>query len=412
MGIKVKLRKKSITKNRESLYLDFYPPIINPETGEETRREFLNEIVFIDKDEVQKCIKQNKYKDTKELNKLKELVKTLKKLSPTDKLHNTQTLQRAEDIRRKRENELNKPEIYSELEKEQLKLKQLGEVNFVEYFKTLADTRKASNHDNWVSAYNYLETYTNGKLKMAELNEKFCNDFKAYLQTVQSKRRRSTVLSPNSAASYFNKLKAALKQAYKDGNLTFDLNSRIDCIEPKEVIKQTLTIEELQKLINSECQYLGLKNIVLFAIGTGMPFKEMQNLTWGQIEVSEGFGIRIRMIRQKTSKPYQINISKDAYDLLGEPKEPNDIVFEGITNADRYYFFPLWLAELGIKKKMTFHDLRHTYGCLQIEAGTDTYTLQGNMGHSTPRQTMLYGKISDIRKREAAERIKLTPDKN
>ena len=26
-----------------------------------------------------------------------------------------------------------------------------------------------------VSAYNYLETFTNGKLKFADLNEKFCN---------------------------------------------------------------------------------------------------------------------------------------------------------------------------------------------------------------------------------------------
>jgi integrase len=56
---------------------------------------------------------------------------------------------------------------------------------------------------------------------------------------------------------------------------------------------------------------------------------------------------------------------------------------------------------------MTFHDLRHSYGVIQIDLGTDLYTLQGNMGHATSRQTMLYGKISDARKREAAERIKL-----
>ena len=113
------------------------------------------------------------------------------------------------------------------------------------------------------------------------------------------------------------------------------------------------------------------------------------------------------MIRQKTGKPYLINISEQAYSFMGERKEPTDKVFEGINDRDRYYFFPLWLAEAGIKKDMTFHDLRHTYGCLQIDAGTDIYTLQGNMGHSTPRQSMMYGKISDQRKREAANKIKL-----
>src|SRR4051812_32566438 len=40
--MKVTLRTKAISDNRESLYLDFYPPIVNPETGKPTRREFLN----------------------------------------------------------------------------------------------------------------------------------------------------------------------------------------------------------------------------------------------------------------------------------------------------------------------------------------------------------------------------------
>lgn len=244
-------------------------------------------------------------------------------------------------------------------------------------------------------------------MKFADLNEKFCNEFKEYLLTTKSNKSSKTTLSQNSTVSYFNKLKATLKQAYKDGYLLVDLNAKIECIEPQETIKQTLTIEELNTLAKAECKSPLLKKYVLFSALTGMPFKEMQNLNWGQVEVSETFGFRIKMIRQKTKKGYHINISQQAYSLLGERKEPTDKVFEGINNRDRYYFFPLWLAQAGIKKDMTFHDLRHTYGCLQIDLGTDIYTLQGNMGHSTPRQSMMYGKISDQRKREAADKIKL-----
>lgn len=377
MATKVKLRQKAISGNKQSLYLDFYPAIPHPKTGEPTRREFLGLYLF-------------------------DKAKT-----PFDKHHNKETLQLAEQIRQKRENHLNKPEIYTGHEQEQLKIKERGEKNFVEYFKTLTDKRKASNHDNWVSAYKYLDAFTNGNLKFADLNEKFCNDFKEYLLTTKSNKSSKTSLSQNSAVSYFNKLKATLKQAYKDGYLQSDLNAKIECIKTQEVIKQTLTIEELNILAKAECKYPLLKKYVLFSALTGMPFMEMQNLNWGQIEVSQTFGIRIKMIRQKSAKPYYINISEQAYSLLGERKEPGVKVFEGINNRDRYYFFPLWLAEVGIKKDMTFHDLRHTYGCLQIETGTDIYTLQGNMGHSTPRQTMLYGKISDQRKREAADRIKV-----
>jgi hypothetical protein len=56
MATKVKLRQKAITGKRHSLYLDFYPPIPHPKTGEPTRREFLGLYIFdkpktpIDKD--------------------------------------------------------------------------------------------------------------------------------------------------------------------------------------------------------------------------------------------------------------------------------------------------------------------------------------------------------------------------
>ena len=147
MAIKVKLREKKISGNRQSLYLDFYPAIPHPETGEPTRREFLGLYIF-DKEK-----------------------------SPIDKQGNKETLQLAEQIRQKRENYLNKPEIYTGYEKEQLKIKEQGEQNFVTYFKSLADKRKASNHDNWVSAYKYFDTFTNGSLTFAELNTVILEDF-------------------------------------------------------------------------------------------------------------------------------------------------------------------------------------------------------------------------------------------
>ena len=70
MAIKVKLRGKKISGNRQSLYLDFYPAISHPETGEPTRREFLGMYLF------------------GQLDKEGELDKKIhKKLIPLDQLH-------------------------------------------------------------------------------------------------------------------------------------------------------------------------------------------------------------------------------------------------------------------------------------------------------------------------------------
>jgi len=58
--------------------------------------------------------------------------------------------------------------------------------------------------------------------------------FKEYLLTTKSNKSSKTFLSQNSALSYFNKMKAALKQAYKDGYLQTDLNARIDSVKGAE----------------------------------------------------------------------------------------------------------------------------------------------------------------------------------
>ena len=42
----VTLRKKALANNKSSLYLDYFPPIINPKTGKESRREFLGLQLF------------------------------------------------------------------------------------------------------------------------------------------------------------------------------------------------------------------------------------------------------------------------------------------------------------------------------------------------------------------------------
>ena len=378
MSIKVNLRQKEISGNRQSLYLDFYPAIPHPETGEPTRREFLGLYLFD------------------------------KSKNPIDKQHNKETLQLAEQIRQKKENHLNKPEIYTGYEKEQLKIKEQGEQNFVTYFKSLADKRKASNHDNWVSAYNYLETFTKGNLKFADLNEKFCNEFKEYLLTNKSNKSSKVTLAQNSAVSYFNKLKATLKQAYKDGYLPSDLNGKIEPVKQAETRRNFLTIEELNSLVKTECNNPLLKRAAIFSALTGLRFSDIKNLVWGELEYIEGNGYFIKFKQQKTKGVEMMPISEQAYSLLGEAKEPTDKVFEGLTySAYENKHLAKWIGLAGISKDITFHCFRHTFATLQLSKGTDIYTVSKMLGHRELKTTQIYAKIIDQTKREAADKIKL-----
>jgi integrase len=378
MPVKVTLRQKPISKGRSSLFLDYYPPITHPETGEPTRREFLGMYV---------------------LDKPK---------NPQEKMHNKEILKIAEGIRQKKENRLNKPEIYTAYEQEQLRIKEQGVICFVEYFKQLADKRKASNHDNWVSAYYYLVRFTKGHLKFADLNEKFLNDFKDYLLTTQSIKSDKNTLAQNSALSYFNKVKATLKQAYKDGILQTDLNERVEPIKPAETRRNYLTLEELNRLAQTPCNNPLLKRVALFSALTGLRFSDLKNLVWGQIHQRQDGGRVIQFTQQKTKGIEDLPISEQAYSLMGEPGKATDKVFPGLNySAYENKHLYQWIGASGITKNITFHCFRHTYATLQLSLGTDIYTVSKMLGHRDLKTTQIYAKIVDKLKQDASNKIQI-----
>ncbi len=380
MAIKVKLLQKPISKGRKSLYLDFWPAILHPATGEPTRREFLKMYIYE------------------------------KSRTAGEKQHNAEQLKLGEAIRQKRENELNKPEIYNEYEKEQLRKKELGEADFIAYFRRVAGKRKGSNHSNWMSALTYLENFTDGKVKFADVNVNFLEDFKDYLLTTQSVKstKKKETLSHNSAVSYFNKVKATLKQAFKEGVMPTDLSGRVESIKVEETRREYLTLEELNKLAQAECVDGTLKRATLFSALTGLRFSDIEKLTWGEIEHVEGQGYYIKFQQQKTKGIETLPISEQAYDLLREPQQPASKIFEGLKSAS-YHKKALneWLAAASITKHITFHCFRHTYATLQLLNGTDIFTVSKMLGHRELKTTQVYTHIVDEAKREATDKIKL-----
>ena len=383
MATKVKLREKKISQGRKSLYLDFYPAIPHPKTGEPTRREFLGLYLF-------------------------EKPKT-----PIDKRHNTETVQIAESIRQKRENFLNKPEIYDQYEKEQLRIQEQGQRCFVEYFEKLANKRKGSNHDNWTSALQYLKTFTNESLKFIDLNEKFLEDFKEYLLTTKSNKSSKTTLSQNSAVSYFNKVKATLKQAYKDGILQTDLNNKVSPIKPEETRREHLTLEELNSLVKIDCNNPLLKRAALFSSLTGLRFSDIKKMTWSELEYIKGQGYFLKFSQQKTKGVEDLPISEQAYSFTNGTANPKDMkqgkpVFEGLKYSayhNKHLF--QWIGAAGITKDITFHCFRHTFATLQLFNGTDIYTVSKMLGHKDLKTTLIYVKIVDGVKRKASNSIQL-----
>ena len=378
MGVKVYLIERKLKKDAKDrhLYLKFHPAIPNPKKpGSTTKWESLGLKIYP------------------------------KARDPLTKQHNKETRNRADLLKQKRENELNKPEVYTEWEREQLRLNELGEKDFVAYFKELAFKRRKSNHDNWMSCLNYVIEFFGESFPFKGLNTIKVEAFKEYLLTTPTKRSNTKTLAHNSAVSYFNKFKAALNQAYQDGILQEDLARRVKGIPPQDVQREFLTIGELQRLYDTPCNYPILKQAALFSALTGLRFSDIQRLTWKDIRETEK-GYSLRIIQKKTKTPQTLDISTQARELMGEKGESEAKVFEGLKYSayhNKYLF--QWLGAAGITKDITFHCFRHTFAVIQLSNGTDIYTVSKMLGHKDLKTTQVYAKIVDSLKREAADKM-------
>ncbi len=379
MAIKVKLRKRKITGERQSLYLDFYPAIVNPENGEESRREYLGMYIF---------------NSTR---------------NPLDKAHNTNTLQLAEQIRQKRESDLNKPEIYNTLEQEQIKKNKKQDGDFIAYFKKLAEKKNDSNRFIWLGSCDFLQLHRGNTLKFSDIDAELCNGFIEFLQTTKSKKSDKVKLSENSIKTYYDKFRSALKQAYKDGYLSENIADKTDAVKQAETQRNYLTLEELNILVKTDCKSVEIKTQALFSALTGLRRSDIQKLIWGEVQHVEGSGYLIRFMQKKTGGSETLPITEQAFNLLGERKQPTDNVFTLIqeTNQRENRYLTKWVLDAGISKKITFHCFRHTFATLQLSMGTDIYTVSKMLGHKDLNTTQIYAKIIDETKRTASNRIKL-----
>jgi integrase len=203
-------------------------------------------------------------------------------------------------------------------------------------------------------------------------------------------------------------VKATLKQAYYDGYLPNDLNSKIKPIKEQETRREFLTIEEVNRLLKTDCKNPLLKTVAIFSALTGLRHSDIKKLVWGELEYIEGNGYFIKFQQKKTKSIEMHPISDQAYRLLGESKEPKDKVFEGLIYSDHENEkLKEWIKDAGITKKITFHNFRHTYATLQLSSGTDIFTISKMLGHKNLKTTQIYAKVINQSKRDTTDKIQL-----
>ena len=216
---------------------------------------------------------------------------------------------------------------------------------------------------------------------------------------------RQLVQYAASASGYYSTFRGLLKIAYRDKWLRENINDYLDKIEPQDVKKEYLTLDEVKQLAVTPCDIPVLKAASLFACLTGLRISDILNLQWEDFAIAPDQGYCLRIRTQKTQTEATLPISYEAYELCGTPDTGK--VFKGLKRSMINYPLKNWLKKAGITKPITFHGFRHSYAVIQISLGTDIYTVSKMLTHKNVSTTQIYADLVNVKKRETANKISL-----
>lgn len=82
--------------------------------------------------------------------------------------------------------------------------------------------------------------------------------------------------------------------------LTIDLSAKIKGIQEQETRREFLTVEELNTLAATPCEYKDLKRATLFSALTGLRHCDIQKMQWKEIQI-DGDQARLNFTQKKTN---------------------------------------------------------------------------------------------------------------
>ena len=138
-----------------------------------------------------------------------------------------------------------------------------------------------------------------------------------------------------------------------------------------------------------------LRELVVFALHSGMRLGEILALTWSAVDL---FRRTVTVFRSKNGERRTVPLNHTAMTLLTEKAKvrhlKSTLVFPSQagtpldSNHLRRALRPA-MAKAGIED-CHFHDLRHTFATRLVQSGVDLYKVQRLLGHKSPIMTQWY----------------------
>jgi integrase len=208
-------------------------------------------------------------------------------------------------------------------------------------------------------------------------------------------------------------LKAALEIAVTWGRIKSNPFRPVKLIRTAKKQIRPLSRDEFTALIRA-IKETWLKDIVRFAVLTGLRRGEIMNLKWIDVDLERN---EVRIVssdtyRVKHGKIRVVPLADEAKSILSRQVGKGDYVFvgdDGKRLRDEFVSKKVknYMRELSLPEELHFHSLRATFASWCHREGVSKGALQDLMGHSSVKTTELYTSLDDESLRSAVKKIVL-----
>ncbi|MBI4715997.1 MAG: tyrosine-type recombinase/integrase [Nitrospirae bacterium] len=254
------------------------------------------------------------------------------------------------------------------------------------YLREHSIPRKApASHVRDLSVSRHLLSFF-GHLFLAEISPRKIAEYKG--------RRRVDGAKPATINKELGLVRHAFNLAIKEWEWCRDNPMHRVTMEPvHNQVDRWLAAKEEERLMVASPVWL--REIVIFALNTGMRKGEILSLLWRDVDFSRSVLV---VMKSKNRERRTLPLNSRVFELLMERQHGgatvSDFVFSTshgtrITdrNLSRAFYVAMEKAEL---ENFRFHDLRHTFATRLVQAGVDLYKVQRLLGHKTPAMTQRY----------------------
>lgn len=196
-------------------------------------------------------------------------------------------------------------------------------------------------------------------------------------------------------------IKAAFNTAVRWQLLERNPFAGVKCLHVPERIPEYFTHEQFTSLIHKIDEFKDekrkkrrwLKEVVLFAVGTGMRQAEVLNLRWTDVDLSRKL-IHIESnstFKTKSGKRRTIPMSDVVHVMLSTMRRKGEYVFmmKGRRIFESYltHAFKDTMRAAKLPENLHWHSLRHTHASYLVQAGVPILAVSKLLGHSSVRVT-------------------------